>query len=796
MASPLLDHIRKLSRGRATLKNLLRERSRHGQSKAEVEAELARLIERGEIVEVRSGRYVAVGANSEYAVGKLNAHRDGYGFVKPETPIEGLDGDIYIGKHEAAKAMHGDRVVVRLDRVGYEGRGSGEIVKILKRAHLSVVGAFRVRPKDFVVVPHDDRIRQWIEIPEEFALPPRGAGLDRVGDKVTTSYDNITDPVELDGLIVTAEIMDFGEDGDRPVGKIIEVLGHPDDFGIDVEILIRTHHIPHRFPDEVIEAARAIPGRIAEDELASRRDFRDLEIVTIDGETARDFDDAVWVEPLQNGHWALQVHIADVSHYVRPDSVIDKEAYFRGTSVYFPDRSIPMLPIELSTDQCSLRPGEDRLVLSALMEIDARGDLVSSDFCRGVIRSAERMTYTAVHDILEDEGDAGKQARERYAPLVKRFGWMRDLAEILRRKRDRRGSIDFDLPEALLEFDEFGEMTGVARAPRNIAHRLIEEFMLAANEAVATFLEGLELPTLYRIHERPNPKRVLEFEEVALQFGYSLGDAATPEKRHRATTLAIDNPNLTSRSYQRLVAKLEGKPEERILNFLMLRSLKQARYSAHNEGHFALAAPSYTHFTSPIRRYPDLTVHRVLGAHLDGHQYQADMEEIADATSTTERRAAEAERDLVEWKKVKFMLDKVGEEFPALIVSTTRFGFFVELEDLFIEGLVPFDALHDDFYQYRENSRTIVGEWTGRQYSIGDQLRVRLDRADGVEKKLYFSPVESGQASDSAKKKGKAGKGRGAQRAKMPVAREGSKRRDHPGGKKHKRHGPGKKKRH
>jgi len=667
--------------------------------------------------------------------GRLSVHRDGYGFVMPDEPVPGVKGDIYIGKEDAERAMHGDRVAVRIKRLDHDGRAHGEIMEVLRRAHPAVVGEFRIRRRGNFVVPHDDRIRQWIEIPEGMEIPPAPSA-DRVGTRAV----QIRSVADLEGMIVNAEIVDFGEEGDRPAGRIIEILGHPDDFGIDVEILIRAHHIPHQFPEDVLAQARAIPALIPAEEIARRRDFREYEIVTIDGETARDFDDAVWVDRLGNGRWALHVHIADVSHYVRPGGPIDREALLRGTSVYFPDRAVPMLPLELSTDQCSLRPHEDRLVMSALLEIDHHGDVVAQEFTRGVIRSAERMTYTAVHKVLE--GDAGLRAR--YQPLVGRFELMRELALVLNRKRKRRGSIDFDLPEPLIEFDEFGEMTGVTRAPRNIAHRLIEEFMLAANEAVAAHLEATGQPTIFRIHERPDPKRVLDFEEIATQFGYSLTSGGAPVKRFKNEVVALDNPNLTSRNYQRLIAKIEGKPEERILSYLMLRSLKQARYSDVNAGHFALAATSYTHFTSPIRRYPDLIVHRLLGAHLDGKTYEAPLHAIADQTSETERRAAEAERELVEWKKIKFMIDKVGDEFDALIISTTRFGFFVELQDLFIEGLVPIDTLPGDRFEYRENARKIIGMRHRRQFSIGDLVVVRLDRVDGVERKLNFGFVRMG----------------------------------------------------
>jgi ribonuclease R len=665
--------------------------------------------------------------------GRLSVHRDGYGFVIPDEPVSGVKGDIYLSKEAAERGMHGDRVAVRIQRLDRDGRAHGEIMEVVKRANPTVVGEFRMRRRGNFVVPHDERIRQWIEIPEGMAIPPISTSQDRVGARAVEVHSE----EDLEGMIVTVEIVDYGDDGDRPAGRVIEILGRPDDFGIDVEILIRAHHIPHQFPDDVLEQARTVAGPVEPAELTRRRDFRAYDIVTIDGETARDFDDAVWVDRLANGHWALHVHIADVGHYVRPGSPIDREARLRGTSVYFPDRAVPMLPLELSTDQCSLRPHEDRLVMSALLEIDHQGDVVAQDFTRGVIRSVERMTYTAVHKTLEGDADLV----QRYAALLPRFEMMRELALLLNRKRHRRGSIDFDLPEPLLEFDEFGAMTGVTRAPRNIAHRLIEEFMLAANEAVAAHLEATGNPMIFRIHERPNPQRVLEFEDIALQFGYSLTPGGAPVKKFKGETVPLDNPNLTSRAYQKLVAKIEGKPEERILSYLMLRSLKQARYSDQNVGHFALAAASYTHFTSPIRRYPDLIVHRILGAHLDGKVYDAELHAIADQCSESERRAADAERELVAWKKVKFMIDRVGDEFDALIISTTRFGFFVELQDLFIEGLVPLDTLPGDRFEYRENTRKIIGVRHRRQFSIGDRVLVRLDRVDGVEKKLTFGFV-------------------------------------------------------
>jgi ribonuclease R len=562
-------------------------------------------------------------------------------------------------------------------------------------------------------------------------------------------------------------------------------------------MMIRKHQLPRIFPEKVLAEARAV-AHLDLEEAATRRDFRSLPIVTIDGETARDFDDAVLVTDRADGGYELQVHIADVAEYVREGTDLDLEARLRGTSVYFPDRAIPMLPQELSTDICSLRPGEDRLVLSCLMQLDAGGRIESYEIVEGVIRSAARMTYTEVHRILE--GD--EETRARYAGLVEGFERMRGLAGLMNKRREERGSIDFDLPEPVIEFDEQGQMRGVTKSERTWANRLIEEFMLAANECVATWLEDLGVPSIYRIHEKPEPRRVVQFEELAAAFGYSLGLGALPVKRivtrqdrrdsqrtgrnPRAHEVAEDMP-VTPRMYQKLAKKIEGKPEERILSYLMLRSLKQARYSEINEGHFALAAPSYTHFTSPIRRYPDLIVHRIAkgllrqGVRGEGvvehgrhsspwtHPHEgltgirvthsrkakgvfhgeppipeAELAQIAEETSLTERRAAEAERELVEWKKVRFMQDRVGEEFAALVLNPAKYGLFVELTDLFVEGLVPIDTLRDDRYTWRENTHEIIGERWGRRFRAGDKVQVILDRILAQERKLQFSIVEEG----------------------------------------------------
>ena len=831
--SIILKHIARQPKRAAGFKQLVRELGLHGVERRELDERLQKLVGSGALIQGDSDRYELpqAAADKNLVAGRLTMHRDGFGFVIPDAKSLSaalkarLTGDIFIAPHLIGNAMHGDLVLVDISNVRPDGRAEGRIVRPVRRAHSTVVGTFHYGSRGGYVKAIDSKITQEIVIPAGMEVPEtkaaedaEGAGehrkkkrsVDRVlGDEVArrTEWD------DLEGVVVDVEITDWPSPTQNPRGRVIEILGREDDFGVDVEITIRKFHLPHHFPAATLEEAQNAPAIIPAQELHRRRDFRVLPVVTIDGETARDFDDAVYVHMLANGNFELQVHIADVAQYVTPGSALDQEARLRGTSVYFPDRAVPMLPLELSTDICSLRPQVERLVLSCVMEMDHRGEIVSYELSEGVIRSAERMTYTAVNAVLEGDG----AARERYAPLVATFELMRDLALILNRKRQRRGSIDFDLPEPVIEFDEYGLMKSIGRSERNIAHRLIEEFMLSANECVAHHLESKRIASLYRVHEKPDAKRVYDFEVIAATFGYSLGVGALPIHRVQMKTdrrsaygtgkrvREIEVPkevHITPRMYQKLAEKIAGKPEERILSYLMLRSLKQARYSEDNLGHFALAATSYTHFTSPIRRYPDLIVHRILKDVLRGDNLGAaglrpagqpgaavptrdfleeekpspwskrrdhaahrealeplggpipleGLHEIAEESSLSERRADDAERDLMEWKKVKFMQDRVGEEFDGLVTSVTKFGFFVELSDLFVEGLVPLNTLTDDRYTFHENTREIIGQRSRKRYHLGQKIRVLVDRIDPVEKKIQFAVVEEERVRMQAKR--------------------------------------------
>ena len=845
----LLRQIARSAGGKTGYKQLVRELGLGGGRERRLLLEqLARMTASGDIVKVDREHWSipqkSTGASRDNLVaGRLDLHRDGYGFVRPNARQgAGKEDDVFIPPDEINGAMQGDQVLVELAPPRADGRRLGRIARILERRNPTVVGVFHYAKSDHEqghkLVPFDERMTQPIVIPrgQEISSTVQSSSVHRV---IGAEAAAATQYEDLEGLVVDVEITSWPTFSRPAMGKVIEVLGDQEEFGVDVEMMIRKHQLPRVFPDRVLAEAKAVAS-IDLAEVNRRRDFRDLPIVTIDGETARDFDDAVLVRDRPDGGFELQVHIADVSQYVQPGSDLDLEARLRGTSVYFPDRAIPMLPQELSTDVCSLRPKEDRLVLSCLMQLGPTGRIESFGIVEGVIRSAERMTYTDVHAILE--GDPA--VRTRYSDLVPFFERMKRLAVLMNRRREERGSIDFDLPEPVIEFDDQGQMRGVTRAERTWANRLIEEFMLAANECVATWLEDMAVPSIYRIHEKPDPRRVVQFEELAASFGHTLGLGALPVKRiqtrgdrraaqrsgKQARTHEVpEDIAVTPKMYQRLAARIEGKPEERILSYLMLRSLSQARYSETNEGHFALAAPTYTHFTSPIRRYPDLIVHRITKALLrsgvdgrgevaEGRQSspwthpnegskglvihhgkrraghngfrgeppiaEAELAQITEESSQAERRAADAERELVEWKKVRFMQDRVGEEFSALVLNPTKYGLFVELADLFVEGLVPIESLRDDRYVWRENTHEIVGERCGRRFKAGDRVQVILDRILVQERRLQFSIAEEGipltgkKMGKAPKKKSKPDKGSpGASRKKKPYFKKRGRRR-------------------
>ncbi len=859
----LIRRIERSAGRRAGYKQLIRELGLGGGRERRLLLEqLARITARGELVKTEFEQWALPGATFDKTArvgradampgeqqalratrdrllaGKLDLHRDGYGFVRPNGSSN-RDDDLFIPPNELNGAMQGDEVLVDEAPPGRDGRRSGRIARVLTRRNPTVVGIFHYAQlrrsrgawddvpvlQGNYVTPLDERMSG---APGGGAiLIPEGAELVRaakdtphrvLGEEAHAAERrwNVKedDPGRagrhdwMEGLAVDVEITDFPAPGRPAKGRVIEVLGPPDAFGVDVEIVIRKHHLPHVFPANVLAEAGASAAQTVDTltlaEVTKRRDFRGLPIVTIDGETARDFDDAVLVTPLKNGNWELQVHIADVSHYVQPGTALDLEARLRGTSVYFPDRAVPMLPPQLSSGMCSLRPDEDRLVLSCVMEIDGRGEVLGYEVCEGIIRSAKRMTYTQVQAILDSGTDAAtdvdRAVRAEFVDYVTHFERMYELALKLNGKRQRRGSIDFDLPEPVIEFDPDGNMESIVRSQRGWSHRLIEEFMLSANECVATWIEKNAVPSVYRIHETPDPKRILDFEETASGFGYSLGFSSLPVKqmtmkadrrdvrkgggggRPAKTHEVAQSIPVTPQMYQRLTAKIAGKPEERILSYLMLRSLKQARYSEKNEGHFALASPCYTHFTSPIRRYPDLIVHRLIreliqsGANAEGGailstdpqpwkqatgsvtdirrgrpEYkwepipEPELAAIAAESSQAERRADDAERELMEWKKMRFMEDRVGEDFGGIILSCTKYGFFVELDDLFIEGLVPLTSLStwgsDERFVFRDTDKQIVSTRGGRSYKMGQRVRVILDRIDRQQRRLQFAVV-------------------------------------------------------
>jgi len=679
-------------------------------SREEVDRAVEELEQEGAIIAVRGKRYSLL-EFTPYHAGAIKIYNDGHGTVLGDKG----DPDIYIDRRQVKGAMNGDLVVVRVDKREAKRRKlhnreyiDGDVIRVLRRAHRTVVGRFHAGPEPYVV-PFDIRIDTDILIDDDATLDAR------------------------DGEMVNVEIDRYPSRATHfASGRIVEVLGLIGDPGVDVEVVIRKHHIPHTFPDEVEREAEAIELEVPEDVIATRVDLRARNIVTIDGETAKDFDDAVEVQALPNGNFLLGVHIADVSHYVTEGSVLDAEAFERATSVYFPGRTIPMLPERLSNGICSLNPKIERLTFTCEMEIDKRGRFVDRKIYKSVIRTKERMTYTDVNAILTARTPA---LEKRYGYLFAEFERMHELYEILRARREQRGSIDFDLPEAEVMLGETGAIEAIRPTERNVAHRLIEEFMLAANEVVARELVMSNQPGLYRVHQQPDPQKLEDLKEILKEFKLKLRG---------------DVEDMRPGELQRVLKEVAGRPEERFLTNLILRSMKRAFYSEESTGHFALAFEHYCHFTSPIRRYPDLVVHRRLHELITtGPLHGQRLEEIERAhpqyaiqSSERERRAEEAEREVLEWKKVIFMRDKVGNEYTGIVTGVAPFGLFVELDEIFVQGMVPVATIGGDFWRYHEKEHRMRGESTHRDLRLGDHVKIRVESIDEDRHQIEFRLLE------------------------------------------------------
>ncbi len=676
---------------------------------------------------VRRGRY-SVPPKQAFVSGTLTGHRDGYGFVTPDAgslPSQ----DVFIPAHRMGGALDRDRVLVkweqsrepamrrRLDRRSRVtrsrpskkrgGRFEGTVIRVLERGNARIVGRFFAQPRFPFLVPLDRRNAREIRI-----LPGS-----------TQSA--------VQGQIVAATVLPDGIDKySNPFGRVVAILGYLDDPGIEYKIVQHKFDLPHEFSPSALEKAAQVPGGVSPEDCSSREDFRSELCFTIDGDDARDFDDAVSLRELPSGHYELAVHIADVSHYVAEGTALDDDARNRGTSVYFPDRSIPMLPPRLSSGLCSLQEGRDRLVLSVVMEIDLEGEVRATRFVEGVICSRRRLTYEAVSRVLSDEASSEAQLHADLAPTLDA---MAALSHVLGLKRQARGAIDFDLPESVFKLEDT-RVVDIFPAERTTAHRIIEEFMLLANEVVARHLSKLARPCLYRVHEDPDVRKLEEFEALALVFGYRLENK-------------IDG--YASASFQQLCGKLQGKPEGKFMISRMLRAFMQARYSHQNLGHFALAASYYTHFTSPIRRYPDLVVHRILKATLAERtstewyrSVEQKLPEIAALSSSRERNADAAEREIEKLKKVQFLRDRIGDYFDASVQSVSSRGFHVELDTILAEGFVAVETMTDDEYSFREKTYSLVGRRTRRQIRPGMPTKVRLDVANLETVQLLFSLLD------------------------------------------------------
>ncbi|HHY42627.1 MAG TPA: ribonuclease R [Thermoanaerobacterales bacterium] len=651
----------------------------------------------GLIVKNRRGRY-GVPEKMNLIIGQLEGHPGGYGFLLPENPE--LD-DIYVSREDMNGAMHGDMVLVR-PKVPAKGssKAEGEVVRILKRSHKTVVGTVERGKQYSFVVPDDKRIFYDLYVPKE----------------KTNGAKN--------GQKVVAKIIEWPQKRRNPVGEIIEILGYPEEPGIDILSIIKKYDLPLDFPEKVQKQVQQIPDEVLDEDLVDREDFRNQKIITIDGEDAKDLDDAVSIE-VTDGGYRLGVHIADVSYYVKEKSPLDIEALKRGCSVYLVDRVIPMLPPKLSNGICSLNPRVDRLTMSVIIDFDKEANIKSYKITPSVIKTCERMTYTQVNKILEDKD---QEMINRFKYLLDDLTAMRELAEKLTQKRFARGSLDFDIEEAKVILDENGHPVDVKKEERRIGNRIIEEFMIAANEVVAEHIFWLKIPLIYRIHEDPDDEKIRSLKEFLYGLGYTLKGTQ----------------NLKPKSLQQILEKAKGKPEQRLVNTMLLRSLKQARYSGMNSGHFGLASLYYTHFTSPIRRYPDLIVHRILRKQLNNEidekqekKLSKMVEKVAKISSERERIAEEAERETVDLKIAEYMASKIGETYEAIVSGVTSFGVFVELDNT-VEGLVHVSNMEDDYYHFNEKSMALVGERTGRTFRIGDKVKVKVEHVNMAERQIDF----------------------------------------------------------
>lgn len=662
------------------------------------ETALTELEQHGDILQTKKKKF-GITEKMNLVPGRIQGNKKGFGFLIPDNKdIK----DMFIPASNLNGAMNNDRVIVRLTAGELNAKKSeGEVIRILERANERIVGLFEASPNFGFVIPDDPRIYQDIFISK--------------GDFNEAKT----------GHKVVVEITVWPESRRNPEGRIIEILGHQDEAGTDILSIIRSHNLPEEFPEEVEKQANKIPETVHEEELERRRDLRNRVIVTIDGDDAKDLDDAVDVEKLSNGNYRLGVHIADVSHYVFEKTALDTEALRRGTSVYLVDRVVPMLPKRLSNGICSLNPQIERLTLSCDMEIDSKGKVVKYEIFESVIKTKERMTYKNVNKILTDKDT---EVIERYKELVPNFELMHELMQILNKRRYNRGSIEFEFEETKIILDEKGRPIEIRPYERGISEQIIEEFMLVCNETIAEDMFWKEIPFVYRVHEDPNPEKIEAFNEFIFNFGYHLKGIA----------------EIHPKTLQQLNDKIKGTREERIISTLMLRSLKKARYTSANLGHFGLAARYYCHFTSPIRRYPDLMIHRIIKEYLHGKlagsrlsELHGKIEQIADHCSLRERAAEEAERDVEDLKKAEYMKERIGEEYEGIVSSVTSFGMFVELENT-IEGMIRISNIDDDYYTFDDKHHILLGERSKRTFRIGDTLKIRVDKVDIANKTIDF----------------------------------------------------------